>query len=156
MHNLSLNSLQDKREWKDKNTLCGTSMFRTEHAIDSQEPQRRIIDDTKARNKRSRITQSSASPRHTLRAQIKLNETNNLARVSNKKSERHSQRIGLKEISSPFIASGNNINIAPLGTGELINWTALCGMRLNDCHIKRHMFSGLQILSLDSSDEQSK
>ena len=33
-------------------------------------------------------TQSSASPRYTPRAQIKLNETNNLARVSNRKSER--------------------------------------------------------------------
>jgi len=96
---------------------------------------------------------------HTPRAQIKLNETNNLARVSNRKSERrNSERIRLKEISSRrviFIASGNNINIAPLGTGELINWTALCDMKLNGCHIKRYMFFGAAVffLSLDSSDE---
>lgn len=48
-------------------------------------------------------TQSSASrvPRHTLRAQIRLNETNNLARVSNRKSERrNSERARLKRTSS--------------------------------------------------------
>jgi len=52
--------------------------------------------------------------RDTLRAQIKLNETNNLARVSNGQNVRRASEWGGRGRSIAFIASGDDVNIGPL------------------------------------------